>query len=447
MTALHLVHAVVVGALLSGAAGLIEGALRGSGRGARGVWVAALLLTATAPGWSPFIAPRLGTPLPTAEAAAAPVAAGDGELAPVAGDGAGVVGRVLLTPHPLFGWLWFASGALGVAVVAVGLARIERRARRWPTAKLQGEEVALSHDFGPALVGLRRPRTVLPRWTLGLTEREIALIVAHERAHRHAGDGVALAAALLVAAASPWNPLVWQQLRRLRDAVEMDCDRRVLAAGVPAPAYARVLIMVRLRAVPPGVATAALVESSSTLERRLRTMRGIPWNGRRTVGSLVAAGALIALACETPAPSPVEVEPATDVAHGEALVLERSVEPRGTGPVIYVDGQLVDGSGIDGIAPETIQSVTVLKGEAAAERFGPDARANGAIEIVTKGRPAPGAPTPSADRDAPSGAPLLRPPPPPLELELESAPTQTGGDARVIVTPVLRLVTAGSGGR
>jgi TonB family protein len=81
---------------------------------------------------------------------------------------------------------------------------------------------------------------------------------------------VALAGVLLVA--TPWNPLLWWQFRRLRAAIEMDCDRRVLR-GRPGDrrAYGELLLEVGGLTVPQ-VGTAGLTGSRSTLERRIELL-------------------------------------------------------------------------------------------------------------------------------------------------------------------------------
>lgn len=483
MTLLHLLYAVAVGALLTGAAACVEGALRGSGRAARGVWVVALLATVSAPWWGPQLA-RM-------EPAVAGTVALEGEapLTAAAAAAPSAWSIALRTPRPALGWVWLFGGMMGVAVVAVGLARLEVRSRRWPTARMEGEEVAVSSDFGPALVGLRRPRTVLPRWAFTLAEREIALILEHERSHRRAGDGATLAAALLVAAACPWNPMVWLQFRKLRDAVEMDCDRRVLARGVSRPAYARVLVLVRLRAAESGVATAALVESSSSLERRLKTMRAFPWTRRRTVVSGLAAGALVALACETPAPSAVEVDesrttvvevevPLVQTLHEGSVPHEVVVEGQecqdchvegkvievreipASEPLVVVDGVIVSGGmeTVQELVPDEIERIQVTKGEAARAKFGERAAA-GVVEIETKKAP-PGEPVVVEGRAEPRGVIRLRevpPPPPAPEMEKEAGYTAVAiyeGDApevesvkeapREVEVPLLRLRDRGN---
>jgi len=81
---------------------------------------------------------------------------------------------------------------------------------------------------------------------------------------------VLLALALLVA--MPWNlPLSWQ-LRRLRFAIEVDCDARVLRQGHDISQYGETLIAVGARRGRPLALVPAMAGSPSSLEQRIRTM-------------------------------------------------------------------------------------------------------------------------------------------------------------------------------
>ncbi len=109
-------------------------------------------------------------------------------------------------------------------------------------------------------------------------------------------------AGLAAVVAFPWNPALWWQLRSLRRAVELDCDRRVLRAGTPAVPYGRLLLRVgsRLPAKPPTLLP-ALASTRSELEDRLEALRPRP--RRRAVPRLLAASLLgvplVVLACES----------------------------------------------------------------------------------------------------------------------------------------------------
>ncbi len=53
-------------------------------------------------------------------------------------------------------------------------------------------------------------------------------------------------------------------------------------------------------------------------------------------------------------------------------------------PLIVMDGKIMDkGKNLNEIDPDSIESINVLKGKSAEEKYG-DKGANGVIEIVTK---------------------------------------------------------------
>ena len=95
----------------------------------------------------------------------------------------------------------------------------------------------LSDDVGPAVVGLRHGEIVMPRWALQIDVALRRLLLLHEREHLHAGDPRLLFAGLAAIVCAPWNPFVWIQFLRLRLAVEIDCDARVLRASGDARGY------------------------------------------------------------------------------------------------------------------------------------------------------------------------------------------------------------------
>lgn len=55
------------------------------------------------------------------------------------------------------------------------------------------------------------------------------MVLAHEEEHLRRRDPWLLAVAYASLLCFPWNPVLWWQVRRLRLAVEVDCDRRVTA--------------------------------------------------------------------------------------------------------------------------------------------------------------------------------------------------------------------------
>ena len=66
-----------------------------------------------------------------------------------------------------------------------------------------------------------------------------AAVIAHEQSHLEARDPQLFTLALALLVFMPWNLPLWWQLRRLRYAIEIDCDARVLKGGVDPATTAR----------------------------------------------------------------------------------------------------------------------------------------------------------------------------------------------------------------
>ncbi len=169
-------------------------------------------------------------------------------------------------------WMWLGSSLCLVGSYLLGALRLRHLRRRWPSRALGGYHVFVTDEIGPAVVGLLRPAIVLPRWLL--TEpasiRDTAL--THESEHIAARDPGLLLAALLLLAVTPWNLPLWWQLRRLRLAIEIDCDRRVLDTGTDGHHYANTLLRVNQQASGLPIGSIAIVGRVPQIERRVRAM-------------------------------------------------------------------------------------------------------------------------------------------------------------------------------
>lgn len=188
-------------------------------------------------------------------------------------------------------WLMSLVVLLGVVISAVHL---YMRKRRWSRADLLGTSVYVAEDVGPAVVGLLSPTIVVPGWLLKRSSAFQRLVLAHEQSHLDAHDQQVLAIALCLIVLMPWNLPLWWQLRRLRYAIEVDCDARVLKSGHALVEYGETLIEVgQYRSGFVG-AVAGMSESPSFLERRIALMA----SNRVKFWKLASAGlASVALAC------------------------------------------------------------------------------------------------------------------------------------------------------
>jgi beta-lactamase regulating signal transducer with metallopeptidase domain len=168
--------------------------------------------------------------------------------------------------------IWVTASALMALILALSSLLLHRRKRGWSDQRLCGERVLVASDAGPAVVGLMRSRIVVPTWLLEASEAQQQCAIAHERSHLDAHDPQLVALALALLMLMPWNPLLWWQFHRLRRAIEVDCDTRVLLGGHDVDAYCETLLQVgqhqssRIGVMP------AMSDSASFLELRIRHM-------------------------------------------------------------------------------------------------------------------------------------------------------------------------------
>lgn len=191
---------------------------------------------------------------------------------------------------------WLAVSVVLAVAALIGAGTFLRRRRDWKPGKLLGHDVLWSRETGPAVVGLVRPRVVLPFWVGGVEQSGQRLILAHEDEHRRAGDAVLRFAAAALLIAFPWNPALWFHYRRLCLAIELDCDDRVMQR-LPHRRwlYGDLLFRVGQRGeVPPGFALAAFAEQKSFLERRIRKLLSkAPEVGMAQIAFLAFAAILV----------------------------------------------------------------------------------------------------------------------------------------------------------
>jgi bla regulator protein BlaR1 len=168
--------------------------------------------------------------------------------------------------------LWIALSLLMILTVATSGAYVSWRRRTWPMRLIGSHCVLITPDIGPAVVGLLRPTIAIPRWVLDRAPAQQQLILAHEASHLQARDPLLLTSSIVALILMPWNALLWWQWLRLRHAIEVDCDARVLRAGHDPQAYGEALIDVgEQRGRFVGV-VAAMAETRMLLERRIEIM-------------------------------------------------------------------------------------------------------------------------------------------------------------------------------
>jgi beta-lactamase regulating signal transducer with metallopeptidase domain len=199
---------------------------------------------------------------------------------------------------------WCASSLLFATLLLLVHARLWRERATWPVVRVERIPVRISPDVGPAVVGWLRPEIVLPRWALRMSEEDQRLILLHERQHLVAHDQRLLALAILALMLTPWNPLLWWSLKRLRLAIEIDCDRRALGAGAGLRAYGELLIELGSRTRLSLAPVAALAERGTSLVRRVRAFTAAPPRARLARGATAVGMAILVLGAVGTWPTP-----------------------------------------------------------------------------------------------------------------------------------------------
>ena len=257
-----------------------------------------------------------------------------------------------------------ATSLVALVVLTLVHLRIRRARRAWAETELFGTRVRIAPDVGPAVVGMMRPQIVVPSWLLGRSVDEQLLVLAHEREHLTARDHLLLGAGSLVVALVPWHPAAWWMLARLRLAIELDCDARVLRRGVPARTYGTLLIDLADRCTGFRVGATALADEGSHLERRLLAMKTTGTKRSPTRAGVLGAAAALALlaACEAKVPTGPEIN-AMDVASAQRTAAHSQMfKSLQADSVTYVvDGKQVDAKTANSLTPNQIASVDVNK--------------------------------------------------------------------------------------
>jgi bla regulator protein blaR1 len=247
--------------------------------------------------------------------------------------------------NPVIKQLWLGvSAAMLLALIASGV-HLFLRQRKWRHENVAGANVLVTGDVGPAVVGLLRPRIVVPRWvTMALPSHQQS-VIAHEQSHLEAHDPQLFTLALALLVFMPWNLPLWWQLRRLRYAIEIDCDARVLKGGVDPAHYGETLIAVGERQSAYVGAVAAMSESKSFLEERIEHMIRKPARWRRlgaaTLASLSIAITALAAGVSPPnADTPAPVAGKATPAEHKAITLDNATLDRYVGTYQFVGSML-----------------------------------------------------------------------------------------------------------
>ncbi|MBL8958657.1 MAG: hypothetical protein JNJ98_02305 [Gemmatimonadetes bacterium] len=374
-------YATLVGAAIAVSAWGVARWQRAAGRPTRFVWLAAMVAMVLIP-LGVAIRPRVVREVPRAPMELPAPVVRAAPMAPVT--------RVRDVAAVAWG---LGSAAVMLSIVG-GVVALAYARRRGAIASWFGTPVLETDDVGPGAAPWGHPAILVPRSLRQLPEPAAQLLLAHEGEHVAAGDPRLLLGATALLVVMPWNLPLWWCLRRLRTAIECDCDARVLRRGAPLGAYASLLLDLVVPRSRPLPALLSLANSASQLRSRIDAMTTTP---SLTPARRAATGLLVILAgvaaCETRMPAPVAPVADYIVKDGQAspvviagdnrdsvrtalvegVSLNLSTADTSTSPVLVVrdanntvihSGRM-DGardSVLAGFSPEGIASVEVIKG-------------------------------------------------------------------------------------
>ncbi len=150
-------YAAATGALVIVAAEALDRAARLARRQTRWAWLSAIIATIGVLAYGPHRLVARG--LAASAAAAIPL-------------------------NAVFVLLWCGASVALLVRLVVSFSRARVQLVGFSVRDLDGIDVQVSDAIGPALVGLFRPRIVVPWWFLALPKPDRVLVMLHEREHQ-----------------------------------------------------------------------------------------------------------------------------------------------------------------------------------------------------------------------------------------------------------------------
>jgi len=245
-------------------------------------------------------------------------------------------------PAPWLVLAWLA-GAAAMAARLVAQQRAFLRALGPVRLRHDGAHVASATAGLPAVVGVWRPRIVLPadfesRYTPG----QQRLLWMHEQAHLRRGDPWVNLAVALLRVLSWFNPLVHLAARCFRNDQELACDQRVLARHPGARrAYGEAMFNTQLAAQLPPLGCQWGIDHP--LKERIQMLgRPMVTASRRRMGAALLCALVGTAGFAAWAAQPARVEHAHDATPPQATVMTPPAYPAAavasgtTGKVVLV---------------------------------------------------------------------------------------------------------------
>ncbi|MBM0103402.1 ankyrin repeat domain-containing protein [Steroidobacter sp. S1-65] len=303
-------YILILSAVLGVTALALEQLSRRCGLATRWVWASAMVASLLIPAVLLF-APGPAAPHYAAETAlVVPGILNDVSFEVQGSDAAVSTARSSVALNAALLAAWALLSVLVIVWFAISGLRLRRASSSWTVQRVAGTDVSISADLGPAVVGFFPAKIVLPRWMLQTEASVQRMAVLHESQHLSARDPQLILAALVCLALMPWNLPLWWMLQRLRTAVEVDCDARVLRSGEDVVTYGGALLAVAATKARTPMLAPALIEPTTQLEKRI-TLLGASASALSKPLAVTASVALLGIAggvmAQVEAPQPVRL--------------------------------------------------------------------------------------------------------------------------------------------
>ena len=284
--------ASVLFALLVGAAArAMESAARLMSWQGRAPWIAAIAASVVWPLLVPLLVPLLAA---RRIVRLAPIIVGDGVVHNVAARLPSLPAGVSTRVDAVLAVCWLAASLALIARLIHTQGVLLRIAGSARASSMDGHAVLITDAVGPAVVGVASPRIAVPAWLTELDAPMRSLVLRHEREHCRARDTALLWLGEIAVALVPWNPAVRWQARRLRLALELDCDARTLRGSDTATTYGKLLLLIAQRQHMSRLAP-MLAESNSHLQERIHAMTNEKGSKRALRAALLGGVAVVVI--------------------------------------------------------------------------------------------------------------------------------------------------------
>lgn len=221
---------------------------------------------------------------------------------------------VLITSYPLpdLSLILVGLWGLGVSVSLVFLGLGQWRFLSRLNLKPHKSGLYMTHKvhMGAAVTGIFKPKIILPMdFEIIYTERERALIIAHEEAHIKAGDLPTNFIAELAVCLNWFNPLIYISRSKFKVDQELACDARVLNKHQTSKRiYAETILKTQLRQnMSPLACNWPSLSAGHVKERISILTKQQPNSKRRFFGNGLCASMALLLGMTTWATQPAQI--------------------------------------------------------------------------------------------------------------------------------------------